>query len=120
MDYVHLFSWRNCSTSWSRLMSSLPRLLRPRRGLDEGPAAAAFSARRRCASSRRSQTLSGTWTSSSLPCLAGCSVTALMDDDGPVRDGTWWGSSPSSGCDAEPCDGAVRLDRRDSIYSVLR
>lgn len=106
-------------------MSSLPRLLRPKRGLG------AFSARRLLASSRRLRTSAGMSTSNSLPCLVGWSPALTAD-----AAGGWPGGSAAAAAAAatvaagggggasrrvgetrsgRALDGAARLERRDSM-----
>lgn len=126
--HVRLFSWRNCSTNWSRLMSSLPRLFRDRHRLPSGPGACA-TARRGDVSAGRSAargvvpaTGGGRSTSMSLPCT-------IMGGFGAVGCAASVSASPAGGASAPAWSVAVsppawaavvaRLDRRDSMYSVL-
>lgn len=105
-------------------MSSLLRLLRPKRGLG------AFSARRFLVSSRRLRTSAGMSTSNSLPCLVGWSPALTADAvDGAggwpstlAGAGAGGGEGGSRGRTAGGLgvlDAAMRLERRDSMYSVL-
>ena len=125
------------STSWSRLMSSLPRLLRPRHGLPSLPILARFlepsssvsttsPARRLRACSvmfaLRIRTSSPRSTSCSFPCMVGRSPSRLV---GSALD-------EPAGCEVFCCcccccrfsasvafSAACRLANSDSIYSSL-
>lgn len=130
---LRLFSLMSSSTSWSRLMSSLLRLLRGRHGLPSLPRRARFlepsssssrasPARRRLACSvmaaLRMRTSSPRSTSCSLPCIVGRSPNGLVGSDT-----VGWASGAPDCCSVFDSwlafSTACRLANSDSMYSSL-